>query len=689
MTIHHQRMGLILLFHLCFISAAFASSPVMWAPQEVTRGSLWLRDGPDPGYQPAPTVDTDVTIQVVGMLARVRVRQSFTNPGRHWAEGVYVFPLPAHAAVDRLHMQIGERIIEGRVEERQKAKKIYAEARQAGRRASLTEQERPNIFTSSLANIAPGESIMVEIEYQQTIDYSDGLFRLRFPMLVAPRYIPGTPLGNIHQVNAFSTTGWARATSQVADAGRITPPVQHPADGPINPLRLTVKLDAGIPLSGITSSYHTIEQQQDGPGKYLVRLAEGPAPADRDFELVWRPQPAAAPSAAWFTQQQDQQAYGLLMLLPPQNDAGREQIGRELIFVIDTSGSMHGESIEQARDALLLALNRLGDQDRFNIIRFNHETHRLFNRSRTASANNLAVARRFVRGLEADGGTEMLPALRMALQRQTETAQIRQIVFLTDGSVGNEQELFQLIRDDLDDSRLFTIGIGSAPNSHFMRKAASHGRGTFTYIGNSSEVLEKMSRLLEKLERPALTDIRIELPPGSRIDILPRRIPDLYAGEPLLLALRGKAMPAWLQVQGRIGERRWKTRITLDGGQPGTAIATEWGRRQIAALMTRLHDAQDDDSRDRLRSEIISTALRHHLVSRYTSLVAVDITPGRQPDDPLQQHALKTNLPKGWSYEHIFNIPQTATAAQLRLLTGLALLLLAAAGHFLRRRERC
>jgi Ca-activated chloride channel family protein len=672
---------------LCLAAApapAFAGNP-----QDATQGSLWLRDEQNTPYQPAPTLDTRVTMDITGMLARVQVRQTFHNPGNRWAEGIYVFPLPEKAAVDHLRMVIGERIIEGQIKERAQAKQAYQQAKQAGQRASLVEQERPNMFTSSLANIAPGESVSVEIEYQQTVHYSDGAFRLRFPLVVGPRYIPGKALAVEEQVSAFAGTGWAQATTQVADAARITPPVRHPEQGPINPVTLDIQLDAGMPLAELSSTYHPINQHLSGEGHYRIQLADGPVPAERDFELVWRAPVAAAPTAVWFVEQKGAQQYGLLMLLPSQQTAQSPGIGREVVFVIDTSGSMHGDSIKQARNALLLALDRLTQHDRFNIIRFSNTADSLFTQTEIADPNNLTLARQFARSLEANGGTEMRPALAMALQHEDAAHGLRQIIFLTDGSIGNERELFKLIRKKLGNSRLFTIGIGSAPNSYFMRKAAEYGRGTFTYIGNTAEVLEKTSDLFMKLEQPALTDIRIELPSDLELEMLPQRIPDLYAGEPLLVAFHGAELPDWVGVHGQLGAQPWSSRVTLDGGQQGAALAPEWGRRKIAELMTRLHDAETDDTRQTLREDVVSTALTYHLVSQYTSLVAVDMTPARKQNELIKRHTLKTNLPKGWSYDHVFGLPQTATSAPMHLMAGLLLLLLASLAGLWVRRQPC
>ncbi|MEA2079885.1 MAG: VWA domain-containing protein, partial [Pseudomonadota bacterium] len=417
--------------------------------------------------------------------------------------------------------------------------------------------------------------------------------------------------------------------------------------------------------------------------------ADGPVPADRDFELVWRPPAASAPKAAWFVEQKGTQQYGLLMLVPPQQKEQSPGIGRDVVFVIDTSGSMHGDSIRQARSALLLALERLKDHDRFNIIRFNNTADSLFSQTERADTNTLTLARKFVRSLEANGGTEMLPALEMALQHQEQAHGIRQVIFLTDGSVGNERELFQLIRKELGNSRLFTIGIGSAPNSYFMRKAAEYGRGTFTYIGNSAEIMEKTSELFLKLEQATLTDIQLELPSGVELELLPQRIPDLYTGKPLLLAFHGTDLPEWVGVHGQLGEQAWTSRVTLDGGQQGTVLAPEWGRRKIAGLMTRLHDADNDDARQSLRHEVVSTGLAYHLVSQYTSLIAVDVTPARNRNELIKQHILKTNLPKGWSYSHVFSLPQTATPAAMHLMSGVLLLLLASFAGRWARRQSC
>jgi len=639
--------------------------------QDVTEGSLLLKAGQPGIYQQIPTVHTDVDMRVSGMIVRARIRQSFRNPGQEWVEGIYVFPLPEQAAVDHMRMQIGSRVIEGQIKEKHEAKRVYEQAKRDGKKAVLTEQERPNIFTNSVANIGPAETVVVEIEYQQVLRYDQGQFSLRFPQAITPRYIPGKPLSETISVTG---TGWAKDTDQVPAASRITPPV-HSGRSKINPLSLRIELDVGYPLLEIKSLYHPIKQREHGVGQVTLTLAGGEVPADRDFELVWTPEVGHAPRAALFSEKVAGEFYHLIMVLPPHQDLTSGQpLAREVIYVIDTSGSMAGTSMEQARRSLLMALDRLRPRDRFNIIQFNSVTDVLFSQAQTASRDNLRRARRYVTQLQADGGTEMAPALRAALNSQGEGHYVRQVIFLTDGSVGNESALFDLIQQQLGQSRLFTVGIGSAPNSYFMRKAAQYGRGTFTYIGDVSEVNEKMASLFVKLESPVMTDLQVQFSNAVEVEALPQRIPDLYAGEPVIFAARTSREGETVTLKGMRSLAPWQATLDLTQARNGDGIGVFWARSKIAALMDSLHEGEDEN---KVREEVTNLALTHHLVSRYTSLVAVDVTPTRPLQAALNQHALPVNLPQGQNYQKIFGqLPQTATPAELHLLAGFVLLLL-------------
>lgn len=640
-------------------------------PSEMHSGAMHVRTAAGQVIRHVPRLKTDASIRVSGMLARVSVKQRFLNPSPEWVEGVYVFPLPGDAAVDHLRMVVGERVIEGEIQPRQQARRTYQQAKAAGQRASLVEQHRPNIFSTSLANIPPGEQILVEIEYQQTVAPRDGLFSLRFPTVVGPRYIPGEPIEE--RIAGFDAHGWGKATDQVPDAVRITPPVLDAGETRVNAVSLKVELDTGVPAEQVSSLFHPVNIQDTGRNSKIVTLADGEMPADRDFVLEWRLAGGASPDGALFQEQHGSHHYALLMLTPPSTGVLSEAspLPRELILVVDTSGSMHGASIAQARAALKVALGRLSPGDRFNIIRFSDSLESLFERAMTASKDNLRKALGYVDRLQADGGTEMEPAMRLALSGDPGSA-LRQVVFLTDGDIGNEQALFDTIRMSLGDSRLFPVAIGSAPNSWFLKKSAAFGRGSATFIGDLEEVEEKMVDLFKRLSAPVLTDVRVDWEGAEQPQQVPGRVPDLYAGEPLLLTVRSDRPLRGVRVEGRLGDREWHREITLDGGARGGGVAVLWARRMIAEAMA-LRNLDGDP--DRIRETVLALALEHHLVSPHTSLVAVDKTPARPSDEALHSKPLPTHLPHGWSQAQVFGgMPQTASPARLYLLAGLLLL---------------
>jgi Ca-activated chloride channel homolog len=640
---------------------------------ELGQGTLLFKKANQ--YKKAAQLKIDVAMNITGMINRVSVIQTFSNTTDDWQEGVYVFPLPENAAVDRLRLLIGERIIEGQIKEKQAAKKIYRQAKKQGKRAALTEQERPNIFTTSVANIAPHETVKVEIEYQQIIHYDNGAFSLRFPMVVGPRYIPGK-----QHVDGFAGTGWALNTDEVPDAARITPPVLQPGSERKNKVSIKINLDAGLLLEKIHSPYHDIEIDKQA-GQYQIHLKQESTLANRDFELIWLPHASDAPKAALFTEEMNGNTYALIMMVPPTVEKA-ETLNREIIYVIDTSGSMGGQSIVQARAALELALTRLKPGDRFNVIQFNSSTSKLFTQPELLTPASLQQALNYVRSLKAGGGTEMATALHAALADQTKSNGLRQVIFMTDGSIGNEQALFEIIQQQLGRSRLFTIGIGSAPNSHFMQRAANFGRGTHTHIGKLNEVQSRMQSLFEKIENPVLKDIRIDWGKinnqpnniAANVESWPQKISDLYRGEPLLITAKADQLPDEIKISGQVAKSNWSSMLKLNGGQNRQGISTLWARSKIAALMEQKRDAEFES----IKKIITETALEHHMVSKFTSLVAVDVTPVRPLDKNLNSHAIPTHLPAGWDHKKVFGqpFPATATDARLSFIIGLLLMLL-------------
>ncbi len=629
-------------------------------PNDMDRGGLLLK-GSEPGkYVEAPALATDVDIQITGPIGRTRVTQRFENPTDSWVEGIYVFPLPDNAAVDTLKMVIGDRVIEGEIKPKEEARRVYERARNAGQRASLVEQERPNLFTNSVANIGPGETVIIQIEYQETIRQSNSTFSLRFPMVVAPRYNP-QPV-TVHTVDLDSRNGWG-TVDPVPDRDRIEPPVQHPNEGPTNPVTLTLSLDAGFEIDRIVSHHHDVRIER-GERNATLTLKDGDVPADRDFELTWTPVPGAEPTAALFRETWKGEDYLLLMVTPPYGEEVTSPPTREVIFVIDNSGSMAGESMPQAKESLLKALARLKPSDTFNVIRFDNTHEVLFETSVRADRENLNIARRFVRALDADGGTEMLPALLAALHDPlNDTSRLRQVIFLTDGAIGNEQQLFEAIADNAGRSRLFAVGIGSAPNSHFMTRAAEIGRGTFTHIGSEAQVAERMKELFLKLENPVMTDLALVWPDGVKVEAWPTPLPDLYRGEPIVLSARmAEGAEGRLRLTGKSGGNIWAIDMQISADAPNrVGVSQLWARRKIASLEAARTMGGNWESFDQ---EITQVALTHHLVSRLTSLVAIDKTPARPDGEELTRADIPLNLPAGWEFDKLFGAQESAPIVQ-------------------------
>ncbi len=645
--------------------------------EEKSMGTLFV-PGEDGVSRPAVALATDVEIRAAGLVARVRVSQRFRNESDRWVEGVYVFPLPEMAAVDRMSLQVGERRIEGRIQERAEAKRSYEKAKADGKTASLLEQERPNLFTMSVANIGPGEPIEISIEYQQTIQYESGGFELRFPMTLTTRYVPGgteqdTPPLTPEQLTAPDGTGWSQASTAVPDAARITPPLLHPALPVTHRLSLHVALDAGFPLETLTSPSHTLETEDRGGHHYEVWLDD--VPADRDFLLRWTAEPGHEPRAAIFSEEHNGEHYLLLMLLPPDPGTASRRIPREAILVIDTSGSMAGTSIRQARAALHLALDRLVPEDSFNVIAFDDSPNALFGTSQPADARTVERAHRFVDGLRADGGTEMRATLELALRgSEPNDPQLRQVIFITDGAIANEAELFAIIQRDLAASRLFMVGIGSAPNAYFLKRAASFGRGTATLIGNQDEVQERMAALFRKIENPVLRDLEVYW--NDEVEMWPARLPDLYAGEPVLVTAKLQRFVGEVVLQGRRGRQPFEVRLPLTPGAPESGIHKLWARRKIAHWMAQ---GTAGAPADQVREEVLAVALEHELVSKFTSLVAVEVTPRRPHGEDLHGSNVPNHGPVGFDPATLPGVllPRTATPAPLLFGLGSLALLLA------------
>ncbi|MEA2414963.1 MAG: Ca-activated chloride channel, partial [Thermoanaerobaculia bacterium] len=586
---------------------------------------------------------------VTGPIVRTTVTQTFHNTTGRCVEGLYVYPLPELSAVDTLKMTIGSRVIVGEIREREQARKEYEQAKSEGRKAALVEQQRPNVFTTSVSGVMPDDDATIEIAYQEMAQYENGEYRLRFPMVVAPRYSPAH----------------ASATSVAAKLPFTPPFTPSSSNNNGGTIALSVDLQPGYSVRNIVSAQQA-KSETLGNRHYRVTADSSTLDASHDFELSWQPDLGTNPEATVLTEKLGEDTYALVMVTPPARSAVR--LPRETIFIIDSSGSMEGASMQQAKAALLLALGDLKSGDKFNIIDFDSMARPLFSDSQFADASSIASAKSFVEKIDADGGTEMLRALQLAMPEHptTPSGSVRQVIFMTDGQVGNEQELFSFIHARLGESRLFTVGIGAAPNSHFMRNAARFGRGTFTYIGDVQQVQERMSELFGKLDAPVMTSISVHSS-DSIAESWPERVPDLYRGEPLVVAMRVHDANAKITLHGSIGNEKWSKELTLPAAGGSDGIARLWGREKIESLMDHLSDGSDPNG---VEAAVIAVALQHHLVSQYTSLVAIDQTPQGLNATCKAELLPTSNAP---DHDDLGTLPQTATPAALLMLIGASL----------------
>lgn len=647
----------------------------------------------DPEGRPTqlfPLKHTDVKIEVSGFLARARVTQQFENPFPDKIEAVYTFPLPQRAAVDDMTLTVGDRVVKAKIKKREDAQAIYEAARIKGYVAGLLDQERPNIFTQSVANIMPGEKITVTISYVETLKYEDGSYELVFPMVVGPRYIPGSPIhthppqalshppspilprqdslpmdtplpgsGNPEQSPTKLDGGWAYDTDQVPDASRITPPVAKPGTRAGHDISIDVQIDAGLPLESVQSRTHDVTIEKPTPDRAVVRLKNQATIPNKDFILRYEVAGKKIGDAVLTHRngQSGQDGFFTLILQPPDRVTPAEVTPKELIFVLDTSGSMSGFPIEKAKETMNLALEGLNPNDTFNLITFSGDTHILFPEPVPATKENLRKAQAFLKSRAGSGGTEMMKAIRAALDPSDSQKHVRIVCFMTDGYVGNDMEIIAEVQKH-PNARVFSFGIGSSVNRFLLDKMAEQGRGEVEYVGLNDDGSAAARRFHERVQNPLLTDISVDWGGLKVTEVYPQRLQDLFSAKPVVLTGRyvhpGKGT---ITLHGKLAGRpvTREIRVELPETQPHhDVLATLWARTRIEDLMARDYSGiQQGTAKAEVRLAITQLGLDYRLLTQYTSFVAVEemtITEGGQP----RRIDVPVEIPEGVSYEGIF-----------------------------------
>ena len=568
----------------------------------------------EPVEVPLPLTHTAVHAKLVGYVGTVDVTQHFENPFNEKIEAVYVFPLPEKAAVSEFVMTIGERRIRGILRERAAAEEIYRQARAQGHQASLLTQHRPNVFEQKVANIEPGNRIDVNIRYFHTLAYRDGWYSFAFPAVVGPRY---NPPGFADPVQALPRSH-VEPVSQGAGVRYLRPEERSGHD-----ISITVELDAGVELEALRAS-HEINETRTEAHTASIELANRTTIPNRDFVLDFKVAgDRIKANLLTYLDREKGEGYFTMMLYPPSDLEDLRRHPVEMVFVVDSSGSMEGAPIGQAREAILEALDLLEPTDTFQIIRFSTDASQFGRTPVPATRGNLARAKRYVRSLHADGGTEMNEGVRAALGFAPDPERLRFVTFLTDGYIGNETEIIGEIHDLLGESRIFSFGVGDSVNRYLLERMAVIGRGAVAYLDLDDSGGEVMRLFFDRISHPALAHLEIDWGDMAVTEVYPSRLPDLFVGRPVIVTGKYLGRPGEPTVTGRAGGKSLEFVVPHDVKEDTHAFIPKiWARLRIADLSNR--QAWVHDPYDELAGVIEKTALEYGLMSNYTAFVAVD-----------------------------------------------------------------
>ena len=602
------------------------------AQTQQTAGSLAVV-GPDGQLKSqCPLKHTAVKAEITGFLSRVVVTQKFENPFKEKIEAVYVFPLPQNAAVDDMTMLVGNRVVRGKILPREQAQAVYEAAKASGQVASLLDQERPNIFTQSVANILPGEKIEITISYVETLKYNNGAYEFVFPMVVAPRYVPGTAPQKRKRGNSFAPN-----TNQVPDAARITPRPMPTGMRAGHDISLDVTLDAGLTIDSVASKSHQVAIERPGLGSAKIHLKEQSTIPNKDFILRFDISGSAIRDAV-ITHRLDKTGFFTMILQPPDRVTVEDVSPKELVFVLDTSGSMGGFPIEKAKETINLALANLYPSDTFNLITFSGDTHVLFDQPVPATPENLTKAQAFLSSRQGSGGTEMMTAIKAALEPSDNQDHVRIVCFLTDGLVGNDMAIIEEVKKH-PNARVFAFGVGGAVNRFLLDEISEQGRGEVEYVGLEDDGSAAARRFHERIRNPLLTDISIEWDGLNVSDVYPQRIPDLFSAKPVVLTGRYlNSGDGTLRLKGKMGGNEFVRNIPVhfpENDARHDVLAALWARQRIADLMAQDYTGiQQATARPELKETITQLGMEYRLMTQFTSFVAVEemiVTDGGQP----------------------------------------------------------
>jgi Ca-activated chloride channel family protein len=595
---------------LCFalLAVAFAFASVVAQeqekePEDKTLAPYFVVNG-DPNVDHLPLKDTRVDISVSGVIADVKVRQIYRNEGARPINASYVFPASTRAAVYSMRMQLGNEIIVAKIKEREQAKQEFEKAKEEGKSASLLEQQRPNVFSMSLANIMPQEQVEIELRYTELLIPTDNVYEFVFPTVVGPRY--HSPQDGNKKEDAFIETPYFRK-----------------GQAPASELHIGARIAAGLPLYDVTCPSHQIFPQWQQNGVAQLTLDDSkPFEGNRDFVLRYRLAGEQIASGLLLFQGTDENFF-LYMAQPPQRVATEAVPPREYIFVVDVSGSMNGFPLNTSKRLLRDLIGKLRPTDMFNVVLFAGDSTVLSPQSLPANQENIAKAIGLIEQQRGAGGTELLAAVQQAMSLPRHEGISRSLLLVTDGYVGGEQGVFDHIKANLNRCNVFAFGIGTSVNRYLIEGVAKAGMAEPFIVTEEAEAEGVADKFREYVQSPVLTDIKVRAIGFDTYDVNPVNFPDLLAQRPIILfgKWRGPASGT-IELTGKTGEGMYATRLDVASSQPdeaNSALRYLWARSRIAELS----DYGAYQVADENVKAITALGLKYNLLTRYTSFIAV------------------------------------------------------------------
>jgi Ca-activated chloride channel family protein len=620
----------------------------------------------DPRIDQLPLKDTRVDIAVSGVIADVQVLQTYRNEGSRPINASYVFPASTRAAVYAMRMKIGDQVIVAKIKEKQAAKQEFDQAKKEGKSASLLEQERPNVFSMSLANVMPGEQIEIELRYTELLIPTDGTYEVVFPTVVGPRY--SSP-----------------EDSAAKTRGAVQTPYLHQGEKPTSTLHISAHIAAGVPIYDLSSPSHQITPQWQGPSTAQMSLDEADAfQGNRDFVLRYRLAGDQIHSGLLLFQGADENFF-LYMAQPPTRVTLEDMPAREYIFVVDVSGSMDGFPLNTSKSLLKDLIGQLRPTDSFNVVLFAGDSNVLSPTSLPANSENIAKAISLLEQQRGSGATELLPAIKQAMGLDRSANVSRSVVLVTDGYVSGEQGVFDYIRENLGNSNVFAFGIGSSVNRYLIEGVAHAGMGEPFIVTKESEAQATAAKFREYVEAPVLTDIQVHSVGFDTYDVHPAHLPDLFAQRPVIVFGKWRGpLSGTFELQGKMGRGEFVTRLDVATVQPdsaNSALGYLWARSRIAELSD--YGSRNPDA-DHVK-EITSLGLKYSLLTQYTSFIAVReaVT---NPDGSAKDVNQPLPLPLGVSDLAVGDDTESGAEPELVWLVALSLMIVIT--MIVRRRRR-